>query len=374
MVIILTRAELVLPPFLDEDEDDIHERMLELIPNEFDKVEGSLVYDLTRPTAMEKAKILGFDLPIIIQMMFPQFAEGIFLDYHGERESVKRRAAVPAKGHIKVEGADGTFLPAGTTVTTDEVDGVSIEYSTIEDATIDSSSVVVIPIKAIEPGANGNVPANSINNFLEPVAGVSSLTNEEELSGGIDEEDDDEYRERILQTSRTRSFTGNKADYIRWAKEIPGAGEVLVVPEWDGPGTVKVLIASSAGSTASPELIQQVQSHIAPDDREGGGLAPIGALVTVTSINSKVINISFAVTLEDDYEIETVIEAIKMQLSVYFSEELEQGGLVRCTKIGAIIMTTPGIIDYDNLLVNGNTDNIQLQPDEVAVVGEVTTT
>lgn len=369
---ILAKAELVLPPFLNEDEDDIHERMLELIPTEYDSTEGSLVWDLTRPTAMEIAKILGFDLPLIIQMMFPQFAEGVYLDYHGEREGVKRREAIAAKGNIVVEGADGTLIPAGSIVMTDEVDGVTIEYVTIVDATIDNSGTVTIPIEAVEPGSNGNVPANSINNFLEPIVGVSSLTNVEDITGGIDEEDDEEYRERILQTNRTRSFTGNKNDYIRWAKEVPGVGDVLVVPEWDGPGTVKVLISSSTGTVASPELIQQVQERIAPDGSAGGGLAPIGALVTVDSINGRTINLTFDVILEEGFELNTVIQAIKMQLSVYLSEEIEQGGLVRYTKIGAIIMTTPGVIDYDNLLVNNDTENIQLNPDEVAVVGEVT--
>lgn len=367
---ILSKAELVLPPFLDEDEDDIHERMLTGIPTEFDDREGSLVWDMTRPTALEMAKIIGFDFPLIIQSTFPQFAEGVFLDYHGERESVRRREAVTAKGTVTVEGADGTLIPAGTTVTTDEIDGVTIEYRTIEDETIEDESID-ISIEAIEAGAHANVPQHTINNFNEPIVGVSSITNKDSIEHGVDEEDDDTYRERIIQISRTQSYTGNKSDYIKWAKEIPGVGEVLVVPEFDGPGTVQVLIASDTGSVANQELIDQVQDHIAPDDRNGGGLAPIGALVTVTSINSKIIDVSFEASLEDGFAEETVLQALKMQLSVYFAEELDQGGLVRFTKIGAIIMTTPGIIDYDNFTINNDTENIQLAPDEVAVVGEV---
>lgn len=370
----MANLPFVLPDFLNESEEEIHERMLNMAPANFDVSEGSLFFDVTKPTAMEKAKIFEFVLPMLIMNMFPQFAEGIYLDYHGEREGLTRRAATHATGTIEVTGAEGTFIPAGTTVATEEADGVSIEFRTTLDAVIDSDGVVEIPIEALEPGTQGNIPANSIVNLLETIVGVQSLTNKTETSGGYDEESDDEFRERILQTSKTRSFTGNKEDYIRWAKEVPGVGEAFVVPEWDGPGTVKVLIASNTGSVASPELIQQVQNHIAPNGRDGGGLAPIGALVTVTSINSKAIHISFTLDLEDEGNLENVITAIKNQLSLYFNEELEQGGLVRYTKIGAIIMTTPGVIDYDNLLVNGGTENIQLAPDEVAVVGEVTVT
>ncbi|HBZ09109.1 MAG TPA: hypothetical protein DEO65_04365 [Bacillus bacterium] len=366
----MAELPLVLPEFLNESEEEIHERMLKQAPSNFDVSEGSLFWDITKPTAMEKAKILEFTLPLLIMHMLPQFAEGIFLDYHGEREGISRRAATYSTGTIEVTGVSGTFIPAGTTLTTDEVDGVSIEYRTIADATIDESGVVKIQIEALESGTRGNVPSNSIKNLLEPVSGVHSITNVESTIGGYDEENDEEFRERILQTSRTRSFTGTKEDYIRWAKEIPGVGEVLVVPEWDGPGTVKVLIASSSGSVAAPELIKQVQTHIAPDGRDGGGLAPIGALVTVTGINGKSINLSFAITLAEGYTTENVRKSIESSLSGYFGE-LEQGGLVRYMKIGAIIMTTPGVVDYDNLLVNGGSANIQLAPDEVAVIGEV---
>lgn len=363
----------MLPEFLNEGEEEIHERMLKQAPSNFDVSEGSLFWDATAPTAMEKAKILEFTLPLLIMHMFPQFAEGTFLDYHGEREGITRHAATYSSGYITVEGAENTFIPAGTTITTEEVDGVTIEYRTTQDATIGGSGVVDIQIESLEPGVSGNVPAGAIKNLLEPISGVQSISNLQETKGGYNQEEDDDFRERILQTSRSRSFTGNKEDYIRWAKEVPGVGEVLVVPEWDGPGTVKVLIASRTGSVAPPELIAQVQNHIAPDGRSGGGQAPIGALVTVTGIAGRAINLSFSIYLEDSFNLDTVLEAIEMSLSVYFNG-LEQGGLVRYTKVGAIITTTPGVIDHTDLLLNGGTSNIQLAPDEVAVVGEVTVT
>lgn len=367
---MMANEELPLPPFLDEDEDDIHERMLEDIPNEFDSAEGSLVWDVTRPTALEIARLKEFDLIILLQTMFPQFAEGVYLDYHGEKIGVLRRQATYATGQIAVEGVEGTFIPAGTTVTTDEVDGVTFEYRTVEDATIDASGIVYIPIEAIEPGASSNIPANSIVNFLEPISGVYSVTNQTAVSGGINEESDESYRERIILSERTTSFTGNRMDYIQWAKEIPGVGNVWVTPEWNGPGTVKVMISNQDGGLASPELIQQVQEHIAPDGRAGGGLAPIGALVTVTTIDSESINVSFYAELQDGFDAEITLQEIRSGISNYLTE-IEQGGLVRSTRIGAIVSRAAGVVDYWDLKINGKAENYRLGADKLPKLGEV---
>lgn len=365
------RQTLVLPDFLDVDEEEIHDRMLGQAPENYDVSEGSLFWDVTRPAVLEILEMTDYMLPLMITSMFPQFAEGYLLDYHGEREGVLRREATYATGKITVEAVEETFIPAGTTVTTNEIEGVTFEYRTIDDETVSSSGSVSIDIEALEAGASSNVPSDSIVNFLEPITGVQALNNPSSISGGNDEEDDDTYRERIMQTNRTRSSTGNRADYVRWAKEIAGVGEVFVVPEWDGPGTVKVSIASSSGAVPSQDIIDEVQSYIAPDDRDGGGMAPIGARVTVTSINSRLINVTFSVTLEDSYDIDDVVKSIKDKIVSYLSEELKQGDLIRQTKVGAVIATTNGVIDYADLKINGKTGNLQLEPDEAAVIGEV---
>ena len=73
-------TEYETPEFLQDDEDEVHQRMLELLPDDLDKSEGSHIWDLTRPTAIEVAEFKEFTMNTALQMIFPQFANGEFLD------------------------------------------------------------------------------------------------------------------------------------------------------------------------------------------------------------------------------------------------------------------------------------------------------
>lgn len=365
--------------FSEEDEETIHERVLDSVPGKFDKTEGSFIWDMTRPPSMEIAQVIEFHFPLLISVMFPQFAEDIFLDYHGGHVGVIRRKATKSTGKIKVKGSKDTFIPEGTTVMTDEVDEASIEFVTREDATINDSNEAVIPIEAVESGSIGNVAADTIRNFLTPISGVTDIRNESETKNGYDEESDEDYRERVMTGNRTQSFTGNRTDYESWAKEIEGVGQVIVIPEADGPGTVNVLISASDGSIATKELIENVQEHIAPDGRDGGGLAPIGAKVKITGIEGYTVNVNIiGLDISRDYDTDDVIESIKSSIDRYLSDvnhassESDQQAKIIHAKIFSKIVAVSGVNDIDNVEINGTTSNITLDNGEIAVMGEVT--
>lgn len=367
----MAESPFVLPDFLEVDEDEIHERMLRQVPSNFDVSEGSLFWDLTRPTAMEKAEMLGFELAITVMNMFPQFAEKPFLDHHAKRDGVERRPAVAASGEVTFTGVPGTEIPIGTVVSTSAEETTdSIMFRTTETGIIGEGGTVVLPVIALTPGLESNVPAGAITNIEEPITGVQAIVNESPTLGGADEESDESLRTRILDRNRNKELSGSRRDYERWAKEVAGVGDVIVVPEWNGPGTVKVMITAADGGVATNELIQAVQAHIAPDGRQGGGLAPIGALVTVDSVNIKPINIAFTAYLVPGYSAQSVVEKLKSSLHDYFSS-LSIGGLIRHTHVGSLIIQTEGIRDYENLLLNGLPGNVQLADSEVASVGAV---
>ena len=368
----LEQSTFALPDFLQVSEEDIHQRMLKSLPRNYDLSEGALIYDVTKPVAMEKAKMIEYELTLTMMMMFPQFAEGIFLDWHGTPIGVTRRPAVAAKGsHMVFIGKPGVTIQAGTKVATVASDHTAaIVFKTTQEITTDENGKAVTSIEAVEPGVVGNVPAESIRILMEPIPGIVEIINEEATSGGADIESDSSFRERIIDRDQNKSLSGARRDYERWAKEVPGVGEVIVLPEWNGAGTVKVMITDSNGGVATPELIAAVQQHIAPDERKGGGLAPIGALVTVDSVERMTVHLSFSLELEDGADIEEILASIKQAVAAYFSE-VSIGGLIRYARIGSFIIETQGVKDYDNLLLNGLAENIQLESGEIAVVGEV---
>jgi len=360
------------PDFLqNQDEEKIYQRMKSNVPADLDTSEGSFFWDVARPVAIEKAEMIEFQLNETLKVCFPQWAYGEYLDLHAEMVELQRRPAVPASGYVTVTGQPGASMPAGTELATPAVgDQPSIIFKTKEALYIDESGTGTVEVEAAIPGTIGNVAANTITLMVQPVPGITSITNPEPTSGGTEEEDDESLRTRILEARKMVPLSGSITDYKIWAKEVPGVGEAYVVPEWQGPGTgtVKIIIIDSNGQPANSTLIQAVQDYIAPAD--GSGKAPIGAIVTVVAPTAYTLNYTVTLQLEEGYGEAEVIQAIKDALLEYY-KEVGVGGEIKYNKVAAIIMETEGVEDFSGLTINGGTSNIQLASDEYPVTGTV---
>lgn len=371
--------EIPMPDFLKEDADTIHNRMLERAPKDINLVEGDIFWDATRPIAEEKAELVQMKLQEMLRQAYPQTATGIFLEFHGEQKGVFKHPATKASGYITVIGTKGIPIPKGHlvgTISTD--DKPSIEFSVLEDSIIGEDGRVLVKVQCTEPGINGNVAKDTIKVLTKEINGVKSITNEEEFHNGTEIEDEEKYRERVLEAYRNEPLSGAPRDYKRWAKEVPGVGNVYVIPEWDGPGTVKVLVLDSNGNPASEDLLIAVRKHIIDKEIDGknttDGLSPIGALVTVTTPEIVYINISAKIEFDTNIERNQVIEEIKNHINNYLSS-IDINGTVTYKAIdgllGSMIIRKEGIVDYSSLFMNGSTENIKLDH-EVPTLNEVT--
>jgi len=358
--------ELPIPDYLNEDEETIHRRMLEKAPPGIDTSEGSFFWDTTRPGAVEKAQLVQFTLQNLLQIFFVQTSYGQYLDYLGQVRGVTRLPATPSTGKVKFTGQPGTLIKAGTRVSTQSsANSPAIIFETTESGVIDEQGEVTVSAVCTEAGAIGNVPAGVIVLMVEPVEGVTSVTNPEPFTGGTDIEDDDAFRERILDAWRLPITSGNKHHYKFWAKEVPGVGDAKVIPLWDGPGTVKVVIVDGNKRAASPELLDAVTAHI-EDER------PIGATVTVASAAEKQINIAANITLASGYAIAQVQQLYQEAVVSFFREIALVETYVSYAQLGKLLLETPGVGDYSGLLVNGAADKVLLGEEEIPVLGAVT--
>ena len=369
--------ELPIPEFLQEDEETIHRRMLEKAPPGISTKEGDFFWDATRPTAIEKAELVQLKLQHFLRLCFPQTSYGQYLDFLGEMKSVFRHPATPAIGTVIFTGQPGAVIPAGFVVLTEATGPFpAIEFKTKERVQIGEDGTATVAAECLEPGTIGNVAANTITLLSEPINGIASVTNPEPFTGGTEMEDDDSFRERVL-VAYDEPLSGAKKDYESWAKEVPGVGAVYVVPLWNGPGTVKILIIDANGQPANQELIDAVQAHIAPDGNLGGGKAPIGANVTVDAPEVFVVDIAFSLFLKDGYDAEIVVENIKARLWDFMAGfELNTGDRpperITVTKVGHEILSVDGVADYESLTLNGNDDYVEIPVAKIPVLGEVT--
>ncbi|EIS9472650.1 baseplate J/gp47 family protein [Clostridioides difficile] len=369
--------ELPIPVFLTEDEEAIHERMLSNF-QDVSTLEGDFIYDATRPTAEQIAELKQLGLQNNLKIAFPQTSYGTYLEWLGECKGVFKNQPTKSVGMITFTGVQGTIITKGTiltTVATDEKQ--SIEFELLETKTIEENETVDIKAECRITGTIGNVSKNTITVLLGSISGVKSVVNKEGFKGGTDIEDEEHFRERVLVAEQEDKLSGASSDYIRWTKEVDGVGYAYVVPEWDGAGTVKVLILDKNRKAATQELIDKVQEYIYPLNIEEGqnrdGKAPIGALVTVVTPETLLINVKASFIFSNSFNEETVLNNLKTKIDKYL-DKIDLGGTVSYNAIQAIVgsmmLTDEGIEDFSNLTINDVKENIKLQ-DQVVGIGEI---
>lgn len=370
--------ELKMPPFLQEDADTIHNRMLENAPEDINLVEGDIFWDTTRPTAEEKAELLQVKLQNTIRLAFPQTSYDEYLDMLGEFKDVYRNAPTKAAGLLDVAGSDGSYLPQGLIIYTESYNNPPIGFIVLESADVDHTGQAKAKVQCLEAGTIGNVAANTIIIPDGAVPGITSITNPDPMTGGTNLETDEAFRERVM-AAYEESLSGSDGDYIRWAKKVPGAGQVYVIPEWEGfgTGTTKLLIMDSNGQPANGTLISQVQAYIAPiETKNRGGIAPVNANVTVVAPETININISAELAVKNGYDKPTVLEDIKQNLRDYLSgieitTDDEKIEYVYVEKVGHVILGINGVDIYSNLKINGGITKIIIPVGVVPALGEV---
>lgn len=363
-----------LPEYLqDQTFEAILQRMLNALPADLDKSEGGFIYDALAPVVAELAQAAIWAQEVL-RRGFAETTFGEYLTMRAAEHGVIRRPAVKATGHVLFTGTPGTIIPAGTQISTVSSEtSPAIFFVTKNEAVIDESGTVTVEIEAVEPGVNGNVAAGTIVMLSEPINGVTSVTNPTPTSGGMDEEDDATLLARFLQKVRLPGTSGNKADYINWALEVPGVGGMQVLPLWNGPGTVKIVLLGTDKKPASPQVVQAAIDYIAPNPAMGEGKAPIGADVTIVPATPVEVNISATVTLTGTKTLQEMQEAFEKAIDDYLASlAFSSDPTVRYVLIGSILLDIEGVQDYSNLLVNGGTANIPIAEDEVAVRGTVT--
>lgn len=269
---------MALPDYLtDQTEEVIRKRILDALPSDLDKTEGSYIWDAVTPVAIELALNAQWAQEVL-RRTFASTTFGEYLDLRCGEHGLERKAAVKSTGTstksnaLTITGTPGTVVAAGFGVATpaDSITGTSsVEFVTTAGVIIGGGGTVAANIEAIVAGKAGNVPIGSISLITTPVSGVFSVTNAAAIDGGADIEDDKSLLERYLQKVRNPSAGGNKADYINWAGEVAGVGGVAVVPLKYGNGTVSVAIIGTDKTPAGAALIDTVLDYIAkPWDKD----------------------------------------------------------------------------------------------------------
>lgn len=370
-------AEIIYtPPAMLQDIDDnaIHARMMEALPQDIDNTEGGFAHEFTKPAAITAAEMM-VQINEAIQIAFPAWSYDLWLDQIAGTVGLRRRSPTKASGNLTVTGTAGTVIPAGFLFSTPSASGEdNIEFEATQEVTIPIGGSASVYVRALVPGIGGNVPASSITIMVTPMPGIATITNAAAFTGGAEEEDDESLRVRVMdrEMQAESAGVGCIADYKRWAQEVDGVGNVSVVPEWQGAGTgtVKIIIMDSNGDPATQDLLDAVYNHIMSPDDEDLCKAPIGAIVTVVTCTLLTINIEATTTYSSETTIAAITNAFKAAVAAYIPEAKDEG-VVRYTRIAGILSGIEGVQDFTGLKISSGTSNITVAADKYPAIGTV---
>lgn len=323
--------------------------------------EGGLLNIILAPGAYvfwEALQALRAQVPI----SFVDETSGAYIDKAAAAYGITRKPGTPASVDVTFTGTANAVVPAGTMCVT--ADGLG--FLTDEELTLGEDGSGTVPATSDDVGAVYNVPAQAIVTTQESVAGVSGVTNDAAAAGGTDPETDAALFARLDAYRKTPPTSGNDRHYHQWALEVNGIGAASVIRCWDGPGTVKVIVADMELRPVEEDKVAEVAAYIETQ-------RPVTAEVTVESAEG--VGVQVAVTVETDGTVSksNTEQAFTDRLAEYLGTlAFQTGAEVVYNRVLAIVMGLDGVTDCSGLTVNGGTANVPLDADEVPLLGTVT--
>nr|DAV45989.1 MAG TPA: Baseplate J like protein [Caudoviricetes sp.] len=359
----------------DQTQAVIQARMLQNVPQDVDKREGSIIFDATAPASIEF---------MLLYAALDYFAKNTFGDT-AEREYLVRRALErglkPKEATYAV--VKGRFTPASLAIPI----GARYSCEAINYAVSEKLTGGEYLLTAETAGTAGNLPSGRLLP-IDYVEGLQTAMLVEVTVPGEAEEETEHFRERYLASFDSQAYGGNIADYRQKVNAIPGVGGVKVYPVWKGGGTVRIVFMTSDFKPPTSELVQKVQTAIDPERNhgEGIGIAPIGHAVTVEGAKNAAVRIGLQLSFAPGTAYPTYQRQVEEAIDTYFAElnrgwqgtqraEIDNvsnsGITIRISQIESRILAISGIEDIQHTTLNGAEENLTLGLDELAIRGEV---
>jgi len=240
----------------------------------------------------------------VLMNMFLMTASGQFLDLFANAVNLERKPATLAMGEIlftKANKNQAVVIPAGTVISSPEINGVTYQLQTTQEYSIPSGvETARIPVLAVGSGENYNLAAGYYRFLVEQIDGVT-VTNDDNwlISPGANIESDDDLRDR---TKNQYNFVGHyhtDAVYRGIVTTITGISTKQVFFVHDaprGPGTANLYLLLNDGVDSS-YFIDKVNGHIM-----GQGYRGHGDDLRCFAMPDKKIDVSVTVYFERDQQ------------------------------------------------------------------------
>ncbi|NPV30551.1 MAG: baseplate J/gp47 family protein [Firmicutes bacterium] len=187
------------------------------------------------------------------------YAEGAYLDHIGALVRTERLPAKAAQTTLRFTISppqpQAVIIPAGIRATPDG----QVFFATVQATTVPAGATQIdVVAECTTPGTIGNGwQVGQINKLVDPLPWVQKVENITVSSGGVDEEDDDSYRERIRQAPESFSVAGPEEGYKYWAKSAHQSIIDVSVTS-PAPGQIEIRPLLENGQIPGQEILDAV--------------------------------------------------------------------------------------------------------------------
>lgn len=401
--------------FEEFDFDMLIDRMLSNVSDDFDKREGSVIYDALAPAAMELANFY-IALDMVMDEVYADSASYYYLIKRAAEKGIYPKEETYAICKMEV-------LPTETPISVGDrfnLNGLNYMVTSVLGA-----GAYQLTCETAGIAGNQQLGELLVIETEHDVNDMQSAVLTEVLIPGEEEEDVEAFRERYFSSFASEAFGGNKQDYKEKVNDIDGVGGCKIFRAWKSGydpasmvpddtvrqwyaqqsattldadvydwlsrvymasdnklltvgGTVKCYIITSEFKAPSLALVQNVQNLLDPDKTtgEGDGLAPIGHVVKVQGVREVPMQISVSVMYKEGYSFDSLKKSMEETIDGYFAELAEAWSasdhlIVRMSQMEARLLLLEGIVDILEVRINGDSDNITLEEDAIPVRGDV---
>lgn len=274
----------------------------------------------------------------VLDQCFPQTAQGTYLDGHAMMRGITRREATRAVGTLRFSVTSPASVELTIAAGTACMTAGEVRFQTTADAVLAIGELSVdVPAEALESGAAGNVPPDTVTILTACPVGITGCTNPIAFTGGSDQENDESLRARVLESYLRLPNGANAAWYEQTAMSHEGVAAAQAVGRARGIGTVDVYIATEAG-LPDGELLEEVQADL-QDKRE------IAVDVEVLAPEAKSVDVTVEVAPSDGTSFETIKALVEQAVAVLFTGEL-LGKPLLLAELGSRIYAVEGVQNY----------------------------
>lgn len=337
-------------------QEQIQQRINERLTIDANLLEGGFSQDIIGSVAYELANIYDTEINTILDKAFVTTATGEYLDFVGKDYGIDRRLDTPAIVYLEITGTQGAVINQNIKAVFN-----NLVYTVQEYKRINSDGIAKVKAVCETAGVIGNVPANSITEFLTDYQGLTSVNNPEPAFDGFDREDDETYRQRVLDYLKEDATNANKQQYEQWARSVSGVQKAVIKSaEVMGAGNVGVFI-SAINQTVSDELIANVKSYIE-------NVQPINATVLVQSLNYVNVNVNATLSIKSGYTKTDVKDEFEKLLGEYLPTV---ENVVSYFRISELLFQCEGVEDVIEYTLNGNKTSLEINDTDYATIGGV---